>query len=412
MPETADFKRGVRCMFTLNNPGNFKPDFSQGNEVIYAIYQLEEGAETKTPHFQGVIFFSRQVTAKHVNKKYLDNRAKLKRCDSVDGAIKYCTKKDRTYRDGPWEYGLRSAVVEQGSNKRARPDFNSQKELLDWSDTEYKDKYYHNIKRQMVDASLKMERTWQTKFICLYGPSGTGKSLFAKELWPKAYYVQKESSTRNLWFDGYDGQEVMIVDDYHNTFSFTVFKELINHTGYHLPVKGGKAPMVASLVVVLSNTPPNEWYPNIDSAHQAAVRRRMESPIGKCVRISTNLVEHTWNEEIQKYNRTWCCATLVKDLRDFISFDADKTIPTNTIDGMPLEERVVEEEIPDQQPRPTSPPDSPLLFEQSREPSVQRSDEEQFVEEASQTVGSQLIRRMNSIGDGCNSSEIPNDFYF
>src|SRR5947209_4249282 len=140
---TRDFKRGVRCMFTLNNPLSFKPDFSQSNEVVYAVYQLEVGKETGTPHLQGAIFFSRQVTARHVNRTYLDNRAKLTRCDSVDGAIKYCTKKDETYREGPWEYGDRSELIEQGSKKRARPLFNSQVELLEWSDQEYKDKYYH-----------------------------------------------------------------------------------------------------------------------------------------------------------------------------------------------------------------------------------------------------------------------------
>src|SRR5215470_16856704 len=135
---STDFRRGVRCMFTLNNPGEFRPDFGQKNEVIYAVYQLEQGSTTGTLHYQGVIFFNRQVMANYVNRTYLGNRAKLTRCDSVNGAIAYCTKRDDTYREGPWEYGERGQVVEQGSKKRVRPAFNSQAELLAWSDDEYK----------------------------------------------------------------------------------------------------------------------------------------------------------------------------------------------------------------------------------------------------------------------------------
>jgi len=187
---------------------------------------------------------------------------------------------------------------------------------------------------------------------------------------------------------------VMIVDDYHRTFSFTVFKELINHTAYHLPIKGGKAPMVARLVVVLSNTPPDQWYPNIEEAHQLAVRRRMRAPIGKCINILTNLVEHTWNAEQQKYNRTWTCSQVVRDLRDFIGFDADTTIATNTIDGRPVAEGEAMETEGAEAEGLGNLPSSPLLFETAR--THESVDIAQVPNGDTQEILEELLRRDNA----------------
>lgn len=243
----GDFKQGQRCLFTINNPEShgitvdlLKHAFGSITEVVFATWQLEKGESAGTLHFQGVVFFGKKVRANHVNKTYFKNKAKLKRCDSVEKAIEYVTKEE-TRQLGPWECGDRALVVESGSNKRQLLGIDTLADLVNSVNVEDYLPNYGNIRRYLMDRNLAQQRRWQTKFICLYGRSNTGKSTLAKQLWPNAFYIQKEHTTRNLWFDGYDGEEVMLVDDYHNTFSVSIFKELVNNTPHNLPVKGGKS---------------------------------------------------------------------------------------------------------------------------------------------------------------------------
>ena len=44
----------------------------------------------------------------------------------------------------------------------------------------------------------------------LWGPSGTGKSRFVAKRWPKAFWKSPEAK----WWDGYAGQEVVVLDDF------------------------------------------------------------------------------------------------------------------------------------------------------------------------------------------------------
>jgi hypothetical protein len=131
--DTRPFRRGNRCCFTLFHPGGFQPDFSQTNDVGYAVWQLELAPSTGTAHLQGVVFFCRTVRADIVNRTYLDNRASLTRCDKASAAIGYCTREfneDGTPKRaplsgditdaGPWTYGDRDFVCEASRLSQAQ----------------------------------------------------------------------------------------------------------------------------------------------------------------------------------------------------------------------------------------------------------------------------------------------------
>ena len=58
--------------------------------------------------------------------------------------------------------------------------------------------------------------------LCLYGPTGTGKTYAAINLIAnrRDYYIAECPSSRGskLWFDGYEGQKTLVLDDFSGDF--------------------------------------------------------------------------------------------------------------------------------------------------------------------------------------------------
>jgi len=355
--ETRPFAQGKRCCFTLFNPNGFRPDFAQdNNDVVYAVYQLELAPSTGTPHYQGCIFFLRNVKANYVNRVYFANRASLTRCDRAQSAIEYCT---REYNDdgtpkraplsaeitdaGPWEYGNRELVVESGSNKRKKiaiPE-NQDDLITAVSSGDIDVLEYGRYKTFVVDRQLhKMERHHYTKFLCLWGPTETGKTTLIQHLFPDYYDCTKEESSRGygkLWWDGYEpsrpSHKTVVIDDFHHTISITQFKELVNQTPYRIAKKGSRAPFVADLLIILSNFDPrSEWWPNQrGTENYAAAMRRMDPPLGKVIHITCPLVKKDLVQDDTPQGSHYKITFLpgshsIADLiRQFIDFDLSAT---------------------------------------------------------------------------------------
>lgn len=92
-----------------------------------------------------------------------------------------------------------------------------------------------------------------------------------------------DSKSGKAWFDGYNGQETVVLEEFYGWLSITTLLSLINTTPYRIPVKGGSRSFVARRVFITSNTPPSKWYNqtgSIDSAVMAALSARLSPPIG------------------------------------------------------------------------------------------------------------------------------------
>lgn len=117
-----------------------------------------------------------------------------------------------------------------------------------------------------------LQTTPEVRSVCvvlLTGPSGTGKSYWARQyahfhgqsLFSKM--IQRSDETQ--WFDGYQGQDVLLLDDFDK--GQVPFRTLLTWLDvYKLTVqrKGSTAFAKWGLVVITSNTTPQEWYPNED----------------------------------------------------------------------------------------------------------------------------------------------------
>lgn len=115
------------------------------------------------------------------------------------------------------------------------------------------------------------DRIWKTITIVIWGRTGTGKSRYCmdqvmdRSVWTPGDYQ---------WFDGYSGQELVILDDYRGEYPIQLLLKLIDRYPMQVPVKGGFVKWLPKKVYITSNVNPLDWYPNADSRSRAALKRR------------------------------------------------------------------------------------------------------------------------------------------
>jgi len=102
----------------------------------------------------------------------------------------------------------------------------------------------------------------------LYGAPGTGKSRWASLKFPEAYWAHDNVGG---WFDGYDGQKVIVFDDFEGHYPFQLMKRLLDYYKLQLPIKGSYAPIRATTFIFTSNVSLHEMYKGDGSEKAAAL---------------------------------------------------------------------------------------------------------------------------------------------
>lgn len=122
-------------------------------------------------------------------------------------------------------------------------------------------------------------RSWPTTALVYWGPPGTGKSSHALEMGGESQYwlQQPKHSGGDIWWDGYDGQRVVVIDEMAGWVPRTLCLRLIDRYPMHVETKGGAKPFLAELVIFTSNKPPDMWWPRVGLG---AMERRLTEPLG------------------------------------------------------------------------------------------------------------------------------------
>ena len=112
------------------------------------------------------------------------------------------------------------------------------------------------------------QRRWKSKVYVLVGEPGTGKSKWALDNFPNAYWKQ-----RGNWWDGYHHDEV-VLDDFYGWLPFDTLLRLLDRYPLLVETKGGQASFIAKTIVITSNALPREWYQNV--RNYSALARRID----------------------------------------------------------------------------------------------------------------------------------------
>ncbi len=125
-------------------------------------------------------------------------------------------------------------------------------------------------------------RAWPTELHILWGEAGSGKSRHVWELDAEVYPVPNPNGG-SLWFDGYVGQDVVLLDDFYGWCPLHLLLKMADRYPLQVPIKGGHTEFVAKSLYITSNKPWREWYKWDELGNQlmAAFERRIVS----CVKM-------------------------------------------------------------------------------------------------------------------------------
>lgn len=224
----------------------------------YAIYQVEVSNNTGFTHYQGYVEFTRPKSFGQVHLMDGMDSAHLEpRKGTRDQARAYCCKLD-TAVDGPFEFG--EWVKGQGE----RADLAQLRDMLKEGKTErdvlevMPEAYFrYHVAIGKARALLARSREDKTKTIFIYGQTGVGKSRRALNIvGPTGYWKQPNTQ----WWDGYDGKQDVVIDDYKGWLTYTELLRLLDRYPLPVQVKGGQVNFNSSTIVITSCVLPWQWY--------------------------------------------------------------------------------------------------------------------------------------------------------
>lgn len=114
-------------------------------------------------------------------------------------------------------------------------------------------------------------RDWKPEVIWLIGPSGSGKSRMARKLLGEDVFTK---NTGHKWWDGYDGHEDVIIDDFRDSWwPITYMLALLDRYEFQVENKGGMRQMRARRMVITSIHGPDAMYRGTGECQHQLARR-------------------------------------------------------------------------------------------------------------------------------------------
>ncbi len=253
---------------TINNPkkdslfARLENDPTLPSGVSYVAFQLEAG-DNETEHYQVYIECSRSRYLSWI-KKHVSDRGhwEARRGTPVEASL-YCTKDDTRVR-GPWIIGK----ISKGSGSRTDLiDFKDaiksgkrKRELWD-SHTVQMAKYRHMY--DDVRRCSMPKRTHELTVSLLVGDTGSGKTRTVHEHWEDEGYWSMPISNGTMWFDGYDREEKVLIDDFNGRMSkvrLDTLLRILDRYPIQVPVKGSFVWWMPLEIAITSNYHPRKWY--------------------------------------------------------------------------------------------------------------------------------------------------------
>lgn len=258
--------------FTYNN---YTPDGEENLKAWlaantkYSCFGHEIAPTTGTPHLQGFISLTKQTRTSTLQKKFTQLGINLTLIYAKGNAQQnrdYCSKAD------PQNFFEHGDIKQSGQGSRTdlqdvvdyiKKDSVTIEQIAENFPTQFI-KFNRGLKdfKNVIDKTrIPAER--DVTVSAFYGEGGTGKTQYAVYLcnkFKKNYYILSSPDSNTVWWDNYDGEEVVIIDDFYGWIKPHELFRICDRYKYKVAYKGGFFHAQWLYVFITSNLSPKNWY--------------------------------------------------------------------------------------------------------------------------------------------------------
>lgn len=241
-------------------------DFLQSLDYSYLCYGLEKCPNTGREHLQGYIYFKNAKSFSAV-KKLLPTQHLERSNGSTADNVKYCSKEGnfKEFGDRPSQ-GARNDI-KIIKDKILTGEFNIRDVVASATS-------YQSVR--MAEVCLKYfepSRNWKPTVCWYYGETGTGKTRDAFEECEEPYLCMED----NRWWEGYDGHEEVIIDDYRRDFcKFRTLLRILDRYEHRVECKGGSRQLRAKKIIITTTKSPEDTWEGRTSEDLQQLSRRID----------------------------------------------------------------------------------------------------------------------------------------
>ncbi len=249
--------------------------YKEDDEVRYICWGKETCPNTKKTHYQGWIQMHKKKRLGGIKKLCQSKSIHLESCrGSENENNKYC-QKDNLYQS-----------IGEFTTQGKRTDLDELKKIIDNGGT------LEDIANDNFQAFVQYNRGFQeykkiidkkrrkkfrkVEVTHIYGATGTGKTKSAL-LYGDAYKIQ---GSQLKWWDGYDGEDILVIDEYDNQVPITELLSILDGYQLRLEIKGSFTYANWTKVIITSNY--KKLHKKAKKLHRLALKRRITNTIKMC----------------------------------------------------------------------------------------------------------------------------------
>lgn len=267
---TSPPQRSRTWCFTLNNYTTEEEEGCRTIDTVYKIFGKEVG-DQGTPHLQGYLVFANKKSLAQLKKLLPRAHLESAKADAIKNA-EYCSKEGDVFEEGERP----KTSKEKGENEKnrwKRALEKAQEGDMEWLEENEPHIVLMNKAKLLSHKKFKGEILEEIENEWWVGPSGTGKS---RKAW--ADYPGLFPKDLNKWWDGYKGQEVVLIEEWSpkNDCTASALKKWADRYPFNGQIKGGTLELIRpKKIIVTSNYTIEECFP--DERDSGPMNRRFKT---------------------------------------------------------------------------------------------------------------------------------------
>lgn len=235
----------------------------QCESVRYCIGQLERCPQSGRRHLQFYVEFISSRRLGSLKREFPPAIHWEPRRGSKEQAIEYCSKED-TREEGPVEWGDRGEPGKRSDLLELKQSLDSGSDLKTISQDHFQAflRYERSISSYLSINSTP--RTWEMVVYVLWGRTGSGKTRrvysVADQLKSEVYPLSQNYKGGVVWWDGYYGQDIVLLDDFYGWLPWSYLLRLLDRYPLLVRSKAGHMQFSSKVIMITSNLEPSRWY--------------------------------------------------------------------------------------------------------------------------------------------------------